>query len=120
MIPREPLHRLGDVRTTIMRMMITLVTVMMIMEMMMIVMMMMITLVVVMTNTATRIVTLMRRMVTHAKLAEIVVATPGAKDKPVSAFVEARPTDVFPNAAEYLARHGGRADVMVRRDDAHN
>ena len=69
-----------------------------------------------MTATATRIVT---RMTTRAKPAEIAVATPGATDEQVSAFVEAEPTDVFPNAAEYLARHGGRADVMVRRDVVH-
>ena len=69
--------------------------------------------------TATRIV-IMMRMTTLAKLAEIVVVTPGAIDEQVSAFVEAEPTDVFPNAAKYLARHGGRAPVMVKRDDVHN
>ena len=71
------------------------------------------------TATATRIV-IMMRMTTRAKPAEIVVAMPGATDEQVSAFVEAEPTDVFPNAAEYLARHGGRADVTVRRDDVQN
>ena len=70
-----------------------------------------------MTATATRIVT---RMTTRAKLAEIVVAMPGATDEQVSAFVEAEPTDVFPNAAKYLARHRGRAPVMVKRDDVQN
>ena len=70
--------------------------------------------------TATRIViSMMMRMTTRAKPAEIVVAMPGATDEQVSAFVEPEPTDVFPNAAEYLARHGGRADVMVRRDVVH-
>ena len=73
-----------------------------------------------MKTTATRIAITMMRMTTRAKPAEIVVAMPGATDEQVSAFVEARPTDVFPNAAEYLARHGGRADVMVRRDDVQN
>ena len=72
-----------------------------------------------MKTTATSIV-IMMRMTTRAKPAEIVVATPGATEKKVSAFVETVPTDVFPNAAEYLARHGGRADVMVRRDDVQN
>ena len=71
------------------------------------------------TTTAMRIF-IMMRMTTRAEPAEIVVAMPGATDEPVSAFVEAEPTDVFPNAAEYLARHGGRADVMVRRDDVQN
>lgn len=65
-------------------------------------------------------IVIMMRMTTRAKPAEIVVAMPGATDEQVSAFVEAEPTDVFPNAAEYLARHGGRADVMVRRDDVQN
>ena len=72
-----------------------------------------------MKTTATSIV-IMMRMTTRAKPAEIVVATPGATDEPVSAFVEAEPTDVFPNAAEYLARHGRRAPVMGKRDDVHN
>ena len=74
----------------------------------------------IMMTTATRIVIYMMRMTTRAKPAEIVVAMPGATDEQVSAFVEAEPTDVFPNAAEYLARHGERAPVMVRRDDVHN
>ena len=72
-----------------------------------------------MTTTATRIVP-MTRMTTPAKPAEIVVATPGATNEQASAFVGARPTDVFLTAAEYLARHGGRADVMGRRDDVQN
>ena len=59
-------------------------------------------------------------MMRNAEPAEIVVATPGATGGQVSAFVEAEPTDVFLNAAEYLARHGGRADVMVRRDVVHD
>ena len=71
-----------------------------------------------MTATAT-IIFIMMRMATRAKPAEIVVAMPGATDEQVSAFVEAEPTDVFPNAAEYLARHGGREPVMVRRDNVH-
>jgi len=73
-----------------------------------------------MRTTETRIATTMMRMTTHAKPAEIVVAMPGATDEQVSAFVEAEPTAVFPNAAEYLARHGERAPVMVRRDDVYN
>ena len=68
-----------------------------------------------MTTTATRIVMRMR-MTTRVKPAEIVVAMPCATDKKVSVFVEAEPTDVFPSVVKYLARHGGRADVMVRRD----
>ena len=72
-----------------------------------------------MKTTAMRTV-IMMRMTTHAKPAEIVVAMPGATDEQVSAFVEAEPTAVFPNAAEYLARHGERAPVMVRRDDVYN
>ena len=70
--------------------------------------------------TETRTATTMMRMTTHAKPAESVVATPGATKEQVSVFVEPKPTDVFPNAAEYLARHGGRAPVMGRRDDVHN
>ena len=69
---------------------------------------------------ATRIVTTMMRMRTRAKPAETVVGMLGATDEQVSAFVETRPTDVFPNAAKYLARHGGRAPVMVKRDDVQN
>ena len=97
MIPPEQASRLGDDRRrTMMR--ITLVVMMIIM---------------LMTVTVTR-------MIARAKPTEIVVAMPGATDEQVSASVEAEPTDVFPNAAEYLARHGGRADVMVRRDDVQN
>ena len=114
MVPREQLHRVGNVRTTIMIMMITLV-----MEMM-ITLVMMINTMLMTTSAATRIVTTMMRMAVHAKLAGIVVAMPGATDEQVSAFVEAEPTAVFPNAAEYLARHGERAPVMVRRDDVYN
>ena len=69
------------------------------------------------TTAATRIVTTMMRMTTRAKPAEIVVAMPGATGEQVSAFVEAEPTDVSPNAVEYLARKEIRADVMVKRDD---
>ena len=65
--------------------------------------------------TATRIF-IMMRITTLAKPAETVVAMPGAADEKVCAFVEPGPTAVFPNVAEYLARHGGRANVMVRRD----
>ena len=97
MIPPEQASRTGDDRRTIMTMMKNIML---------------------MKTTATRIV-IMMRMTTRAKPAEIVVAMPGAADEQVSAFVEAEPTDVFPNAAEYLARHGGRADVMVRRDIVH-
>ena len=75
--------------------------------------------IILMKSTATRIA-IMMRMTTRAEPAEIVVAMPGATDEQVSAFVEAEPTDVFPNAVEYLARHGGRADVMVRRDNVKN
>ena len=73
--------------------------------------------IILLTATATRIFIM---MTTRAKPAEIAVATPGATDEQVSAFAEGEPTDVSPNAAEYLARHGGRADVMVRRDDVQN
>ena len=100
MIPPEQASRLGDDRRTIMTMV----------EM---------TNIMLMTRTAMGIF-IMMRMTTRAKPAEIVVAMPGATDEQVSAFVETRPTDVFPNAAEYLARHGGRVDVMVRRDDVQN
>ena len=104
MVPPEQAIGLGDDRRTIMTMRITWVEMMIIM---------------LMKTTAMRKV-IMMRMTTRAKPAEIVVAMPGATDKQVSAFVEAGPTDVFPNAAEYLARHGGRAPVMVKRDDVHN
>ena len=97
MIPPEQASRTGDDRRTIMTMV----------EM------------VEMTNIIPMTVTV-TGMTTRVKPAEIVVAMPGATDEQVSAFVEAEPTDVFPNAAEYLARHGGRADVMVRRDDVQN
>ena len=101
MIPPEEASRTEDDRRTIMTMV----------EM---------TNIMLLTTTATRIIIIMMRMTTPAKPAEIVVATPGATDEQVSAFVEAEPTDVFPNAAKYLARHGGREPVMVRRDDVHN
>ena len=102
MIPPEQASRLGDDRRTIMTMgMVEMTNIML------------------MTVTATRI-SMMTMSTTRAKLAEIVVATPGATDKQASVFVEPEPTDDFPNAAEFLAMHGGRADVMVRRDDVHN
>ena len=101
MILPEQASRLGDDRRTIMTTMKSTLVEM--------------TIITLMTTTVTRIV-IMVRMTTRAKPAEIVVAMPGATDEEVSAFVEAEPTAVFPNAAEYLARHGGRADVMVRRD----
>ena len=102
MIPPEQASRLGDDRRTIMTMgMVEMTNIML------------------MTVTATRI-SMMTMSTTRAKLAEIVVATPGATEEQVSVFVEARPTAVFRNAAKHLARHGGRADVMVRRDDVHN
>ena len=104
MFPAEQASRTGEDRRTTM----TIMTMRMV-EM---------TNIMLMKTTATSII-IMMRITTPAKPAQIAVAMPGATDEQVSAFVEAEPTDVFPNAAKYLARHGGRAPVMVKRDDVH-